>query len=205
MKKVRTIVILIFIVFSNLSASNNWKLVDSINYEFGSIMRLKCYDSLNCMYFVEKGINGGFHLQRTMDGGRTWKKVYMDSTYFHNMKDYHFVPKLNDLSYPNEKLCIAVGDSGLVLRSTDKGETWDVFRTDTNLENHTIVMYDEQNGIMPMTEYGTNPNRLRLSIYASSHASRIAVFPSVHCIFNRFAFFHSSHFTCRNYFYVSYD
>jgi hypothetical protein len=50
------------------------------------------------------------------------------------------------LAYPNEKLCIAVGDSGLVVRSTDKGETWEVYRTDTNESNSNINMYDENIG-----------------------------------------------------------
>jgi len=154
MKIVRTIVILIFIVFSNLSASNKWQMVDSIDFKFGKIIDLKCCDSMNCMYLVDKDLLGGFHIQRTTDGGETWKKVYMDSAYFKGADDYHLVPKIHSLSYPNEKLCIAVGDSGLVLRSTDKGETWDVFRTDTSRNNTTIKMYDNNNGILFSTKIG---------------------------------------------------
>jgi len=144
--------IFIFFIFFNITvnifAQDKWVEIDSIDYRYGSIIDLKCCDSLNCMYLVNKDKLGGFHIQRTTDGGETWKKVYMDSAYFKGADDYHLVPKIHSLSYPNEKLCIAVGDSGLVLRSTDKGETWDVYRIDTLLHNYNIKMYDNNIGLL---------------------------------------------------------
>jgi photosystem II stability/assembly factor-like uncharacterized protein len=147
MKNIQIIVLFLFILFPNLHASNNWELVDSIDFHIETIRDFKCADSLNCMQLVDIGY-GGFYLRRTTDGGMSWKIVYKDSAYFHSQNDYHFVPEMRGISYPNEKLCIAVGDSGLVLRSTDKGDTWDVFRTDTNMRNTSLSMYDEYYGSM---------------------------------------------------------
>lgn len=126
----------------------NWKMVDSIRFSHGGIHGFKCADSLNCMYLVNLKGSGGHLIRRSTDGGLSWKEVYKDSAYFKSLTDYHFVPVLRNIQYPNTKLCIAVGDSGLILRSTDKGETWQVSRLDTFLLLYSIRFYDENIGLM---------------------------------------------------------
>jgi len=119
----------------------NWKMVDSIRQSHAHILGFDCADSLNCMYYALLQGWGGHFIRRTTDGGVTWKTVYLDSAYSNGQVDYHLVPRLYDIQYPNTKLCIAVGDSGLILRSTDKGETWDVSRLDTLLELYSIRFF----------------------------------------------------------------
>ncbi|MCX7737340.1 MAG: T9SS type A sorting domain-containing protein [Candidatus Kapabacteria bacterium] len=136
-----------------LAQYKDWKQVDSVtkiipNQVFSHYYGLKCADSLNCMVWAQLTGSGGFYFRRTTDGGVSWKNVYMDSAYFYDYDNKHYVPKLFDLAYPNVKLFIAVGDSGLVIRTTDKGETWDRYYFDTNISHNRIRMFDENFGRM---------------------------------------------------------
>jgi hypothetical protein len=60
---------------------------------------------------------------------------------------FYHTPEIRSISYPNEKLFIAVGDSGLILRTTDKGETWEKRYIDTS-SRLGILMYDDKFGIL---------------------------------------------------------
>lgn len=89
-------------------------------------------------------------INRTTDGGHMWKPVLVDTGYRNGRR----APiKFNDLAYPTPRLCIAVGDSGTILRSGDGGDTWerincDARRSDGSTVNLVAVsMCDSLHGI----------------------------------------------------------
>jgi len=147
------ILILLAITYINLNAQEKtWVKVDTctlnnVNTFYASVESIKCIDSNNCISWTSLN-GGGYFFKRTTDGGTTWKIIFQDSGYFHNVNDYHFVPNIWDISYPNKKLFIAVGDSGLIVRSTDNGDTWQSYRFDTTFKIGMIQMLDENYGIM---------------------------------------------------------
>jgi photosystem II stability/assembly factor-like uncharacterized protein len=114
---------------------------------------IKCADSANCFIWTQLFGAGGYYLRRTTDGGNSWKNMYMDSAYYRGGDDYKWVPEINEIAYPNENLFIAVGDSGLIVRTTDKGETWESFRLDSNVTLFKLRMLDENYGIMFSGDY----------------------------------------------------
>ena len=65
--------------------------------------------------FRSEGENG---IQRSTDGGQTWDSVL-------------FAPDLyfQDLSHPVPSVCVAVGDSGVLVSTTDAGASWHWTRT----------------------------------------------------------------------------
>lgn len=144
--------------YSAFSQPPGWEVVD-IRYDIPDpftdsyYAEIKCADSANCFIRTNLHGAGSYYLRRTTDGGKSWKNMYMDSAYYHDNNDYKFVPDLREIAYPNEKLFIAVGDSGLILRTTDKGETWDNFRLDSNIQLARLRMLDEKYGILTCGEY----------------------------------------------------
>jgi len=102
------------------------------------------------MIWAQLNGSGGHYFRRTSDGGKTWKNVYMDSAWinFEKPAEHYLVPKLREIAYPDTNLFIAVGDSGLILRSTDKGETWEKYFYDKNIRLSRIRMVDENNGYL---------------------------------------------------------
>ncbi len=164
MKLIKIIIFLLLLAvtvfeFSNvLALPKNWKKVDT-RYDYNTVERfsaylgMKCYDSLNCIVQGYLYGAGGYYIRRTTDGGETWKNVFMDSAYYFDMSNYKFVPDLVAISYPGPKLCIGVGDSGLIIRSTDKGETWEKKRLNDSIEFYRIIMADEYYGVIQGSYY----------------------------------------------------
>jgi len=149
---------LIFVCINKIPAQEKgWKIVDT-NISIDSIkhiyfsdefyMNLKCADSLNCMALVLLDPYRGYMFRRTTDGGETWKNVFIDTASNPNRPDYLNMPSIYDIAYPNEKLFIGVGDSGVIVRTTDKGETWSKMKYDTNIAFGTICMMDKKFGII---------------------------------------------------------
>jgi hypothetical protein len=162
MKTLKTSILVIVIIFINimtlLSLPPGWEIVDvrydiPDGYKDNTYVEIACADSANCFIWNEFNAAGGYYFRRTTDGGLTWKNMYMDSAYIYDENNYYFVPDINGIAYPNEKLFIAVGDSGLVVRTTDKGETWESYRFDTKLQLVRLKMFDEKYGIMQGGDY----------------------------------------------------
>ncbi|MDQ1266693.1 MAG: hypothetical protein QG635_1845, partial [Bacteroidota bacterium] len=84
----------------------------------------------------------------TTDGGDTWKNVYLDSGYYHSQNDYKNIAEIRDIAYPSTDLFLAVDDSGMVLRTTDKGETWQKIIINNNVTLWNLRMFDKNIGIM---------------------------------------------------------
>jgi photosystem II stability/assembly factor-like uncharacterized protein len=147
-------IVFFFQVNEMRAVNGEWKLVDSISFYSGNIFDFKCCDSLNCIYHVVLKGAGGHMFRRTTDGGITWKNVYLDSAYYsHDTVKAYQVPNIMDISYPNEQLFIATGDSGLILRTSDKGVTWLKYRDDKEMYHSTIRTFNEDIGIMSGVKY----------------------------------------------------
>lgn len=158
--KLLKLIILLSLIFtsSSYSTSPGWKKVDTREdipdgYTDSYYARIRCADSMNCMIWTELYGAGGYYLRRTTDGGLTWKNVFMDSAYVRSNTDKKYVPQIRELAYPNKKLFIAVGDSGLILRSTDQGDTWQKTCLDKNFQLKQIRMLDENYGILKCGYY----------------------------------------------------
>lgn len=124
------LIFLIIFIINNLQAkNNNWIRVYETGAEtYDSFRNLHCADSLYCMFMNYYGGNNNSTIVKTTDGGKNWYGIG-DSLYLSNPSFYN---TLHDISYPTAKLVIGVGDSGLVIRSTDKGESWQKFTLDKN-------------------------------------------------------------------------
>ena len=142
-------VFFIILTYQTFSQNPGWvKIEEIVNKSWYEYDFLKCADSLNCMIGAQTHGMGGFYIRRTTDGGESWKNVYSDSGYYADQNNHKFVPKLHAFSFPNKKLFIAVGDTGLILRSTDNGETWENKRLDIESNLHSVNMADEHYGIL---------------------------------------------------------
>jgi photosystem II stability/assembly factor-like uncharacterized protein len=144
---------MILSIYFSFSQPPGWEVIDR-RYDIPEgftdsyYNKIKCADSLNCMIWTDLFGAGGYYIRRTTDGGRTWKNVFMDSAYSNSANDFKYVPKINEIAYPDEHLFIAVGDSGLILRTTDKGENWEKFSIGKNNKLKRLRMLDEKYGIM---------------------------------------------------------
>jgi photosystem II stability/assembly factor-like uncharacterized protein len=165
MKTLKTSILVIVTIFINLlslfSYPPGWEIVDvrydiPDGYRDNTYVTLVCADSANCFIWNEFNAAGGHYFRRTTDGGKTWKNVYQDSAYTRDNGERKRVPDINEIAYPNDKLFIAVGDSGLILRTTDKGETWDSCRLDTKVRLFWLRMLDENYGTAFRRQYYGN-------------------------------------------------
>jgi len=149
-KRILLILIIIISSFSLFSYPPGWEKVDVRPWEPSSYyLEIDCADSSNCMIWAEYWGAGGYYFRRTTDAGKTWENVYKDSAWINwNNGTQKFVPKIRGTAYPNEKLFIAVGDSGLLVRTTDKGESWESYRLDKKVRLFWLRMLDENYGIL---------------------------------------------------------
>ena len=154
MKIIRILIIsLIFMLFLGnylLSDSKEWKNIHSSYFPGGgnSFNSIRCADSLNCFVWVDYKGQWGYKFVRTTDGGKSWEIMYQDSNYFHSSTDYKELPELTEIAYPDTNLFIAVGDSGTIIRTTDKGKTWNKPLFDKQKGIFNIRMLDNNYGII---------------------------------------------------------
>lgn len=73
---------------------------------------------------VAAGYNGGIYI--TSDGGNTWHTTQKSNTVFDQRQ--HF----NALAATSDGWCFAVGNSGLIMRSTDFGHSWQQLQPPAN-------------------------------------------------------------------------
>jgi len=154
-------IIICLLFFANISITlarpPGWEVVDirpdaSPEYEYSYYFDIKCADSLNCIAWANI-YTGGYYLRRTTDGGKTWKTVYMDSAYYTGPNKRYEVADLQEISYPDTNLFIAIADSGYVLRTTDKGETWQKYNFGIEKVLFKLRMLDKNYGILGIGSY----------------------------------------------------
>ncbi len=154
MKKISIGLILLLSFCNSIhSQDKDWKKVDtrpdySTKMTYSSYRSIKCFDSLNCMIYGALYGAGGYYFRRTTDGGDSWNTIFSDSAYFIDFGNEYWVPDLHDIAYPSRKIFIAVGDSGLIVRTADSGKTWHKSTYIKNCYLFRIRMFDENYGII---------------------------------------------------------
>jgi hypothetical protein len=86
---------------------------------------------------------GGWLFRMTTNGGGDWKNVYSDTIDYNKGELFY---QIRWLTYPDPYLCIVCRDSGIVMKSTNQGETWENEYYDKSTMQ-IIEMYDKYNGI----------------------------------------------------------
>ena len=131
--------------------NSNWKKIAESKIPTEEFRGLKCSDSLNFMIWGTYWASGaGFFFRRSTDAGKTWYTVYKDSGYYYSHENQKEVPDVRAVAYPTPNLFIAVGDSGLILRTTNGGDTWEkTINPKSSGQGYTdIKMLDDKYGVL---------------------------------------------------------
>lgn len=139
------LVIVQVIAMSGLAVAqsdSSWRVVDSTETFIPSryMYSVACADDLHCVVTGKECDRKCDDLIKlTTDGGETWTEILrQELTSFG-------VGRIREICYPSTGLIIAVGDSGIIIKSTDGGSSWSrKFVTTANLEN--IDMANERVG-----------------------------------------------------------
>jgi photosystem II stability/assembly factor-like uncharacterized protein len=137
---------LIYLFFIPLALLSEW--IPLKNYDYSvEIKGIKSINRDNCIVIGSIHQELACFIDQTKDGGLSWRRIYLDSSYQKN-KDVYIATKLYSVSYVDSNLIIAVGDSGLIVRSTDDGLTWQKIQLEKNKLLYKIKMKDQYNGII---------------------------------------------------------
>ncbi len=121
---------------------NGWITIDSItNPNIGpepDYFDISCHDSMNCAAMAgDTRFVPGQRLsiiRKTTDGGNNWTTIKYD--------DYPpLIPNRKFISYPYDDCIIVVCDSGLVLRTSDAGDSWEQHWLDVPNEHYQATIF----------------------------------------------------------------
>jgi photosystem II stability/assembly factor-like uncharacterized protein len=90
----------------------------------------------------------GAFIISTNDGWETWDTVFADPP-------RPLPPKLYFMAFPDKELCLVTCDSGIVLRTTNLGMTWDKIMFDKNSIPCRIKMINKYEGILLIDQSDT--------------------------------------------------
>lgn len=109
---------------------------------------LVCSDSLNCLGMIDLGNMSHYLFRRTTDGGLTWENISVDSS------DCMIYPHI--MAMPDKNTALLLGDTGVVLRSTNGGYSWNAakipgFNAEKYWFNHLFMK-----GPIGIAQYGAS-------------------------------------------------
>ncbi|MCC7437645.1 MAG: hypothetical protein IT211_04040 [Armatimonadetes bacterium] len=135
-----------FFYCSTTSNAQQPDWITHINYtdsQLTLITALDCADSANCVIVRKYGFGYSDTIYRTTDGGLRWNPIPN-----HYSPNFPY-PRYLSIAYPSSNLILACGDSGLVLRSSDGGLSWESKRVvSKQLQLEKIIMSTPQHGII---------------------------------------------------------
>ncbi len=104
---------------------------------------VSCINDNDCIFLSRKGVSGAI-IQRTKDGGKTREIIFLDTaTMKDGSIDYNPDYMARHIFYFESGLIIVVGYSGGFLKSTDFGETWKKYKSETDFEIMEVDLVDE--------------------------------------------------------------
>jgi len=111
----------------------------------GQLFALDCLDSATCFTVGEIGLGLDTYILRSTDEGRTWEEVYRDPGSL--TPPYRLPLRMKSVACIPPNTVIAAADSGNILRSFDRGETWERYVvSDTDSQAGYIVLDGERRG-----------------------------------------------------------
>lgn len=102
--------------------SYEWRKIDSV---WGNdYCGIACVPGGPCLTIAKFGTTVTL-IHKSIDGGRTWRVVYSDTAWRPDGQVWRVFPvSLREIALPTPGLCLVACDSGVLLRSTDGGESW---------------------------------------------------------------------------------
>ncbi|MBK8912259.1 MAG: hypothetical protein IPM61_13125 [Chlorobi bacterium] len=124
-----------------------WVKIDS---SYGTAFRsITCLDDEHCIVCGDSAIQGLSFARRTTDGGKSWTTLLYDTLSLIPLPQGDEVFQFHQAAYPTLSTIFIIGDSGLVFRTKNSGQSWDSVRLpieNSPGKNGTIVMHDSIHG-----------------------------------------------------------
>jgi len=153
-KKILLYLLILLCINKSAFSFGKWQRIEeSPEFNAETYLSLKCADSLNCVILINYGILGGSFIRNTTDGGSSWQDIFKYLYHYDDSNRVVYVPLLEAISYPSTDLILAVGDSGLVVRSSDKGKSWNNFELGKDKKLYSVYMANENYGIIQSYRY----------------------------------------------------
>ncbi|MCC7437862.1 MAG: hypothetical protein IT211_05140 [Armatimonadetes bacterium] len=93
-----------------------WRIQKIVN---GGIVCIACLDEQRCVVGGQEVMYDDTYIMKTVDGGKTWKKVYADTGVYPKR-----ALQISNLAWISPDVIIASADSSYIIRSIDGGKTW---------------------------------------------------------------------------------
>ncbi len=130
-----------------------WKVIAA--FENTDLMDIDCADSTDCMMaaIVGAGLMNSI-VYHSDDGGHSWLKRFDDTLILQPAIDRPL--KLFTIQHPTRELTLVGADSGIILRSSDAGASWQRMQVvGPQFTCERLSMYDENHGIAAFFGVGT--------------------------------------------------
>ncbi|MFH1049784.1 MAG: hypothetical protein V1779_02510 [bacterium] len=146
MKKIYIILICNFLFIVN-SNSDDWYIIHDDDYN--NYYELRSYDSLHYVIsgvfnkLVDNEITWYSFIKITTDAGLSWKIIWKDEM---KIPEYNTPRKITDLAILSNKIIVAGIEGGMIIHTTNQGETWDTTNFEINEECTALSFFDNQHG-----------------------------------------------------------
>lgn len=160
MKLKKILPIFILLLVSIIIYAGEWKRVDYVRikskwgdgYVDQAYQSICCYDKNHCIAVGNLALTQPWD-RHTSDGGETWETTLKDTSIYKINNDssitllYH-PPRVYEVEYVSDSLCIAIGDTGYYWRSTDGLRTWKKGKLDYPYPISDVAFFDDNTGGM---------------------------------------------------------
>ena len=148
--------LIIFLLFFENALTDDWNIInieDNTKY-----FEIESYDSLNYIIsgeFQQKignQIDWFTFIKKTKDAGKLWEFVWKNNF---SIPDNIEVDKPFKLSMLTKDIIINGTEHGLILRTSNSGETWDTTNFGSNTKCNALSFYDKIHGaaFFSLTDY----------------------------------------------------
>jgi photosystem II stability/assembly factor-like uncharacterized protein len=142
-------IILFFLLFCCFEAKSlpfedgfTYTVIDSTTLQY-NYWDVSCLNNDECLFLKRKGLNGAI-IYKTLDGGKTTRIIYADTTTMKDGKN-DYIPDYfaRNIYYFKSGVVIVVGYFGVFLKSTDFGETWKKYKSEYYMDFLDVEVVNE--------------------------------------------------------------